>query len=530
MAGPRERESAVVRRRVLRALLSVCGALLAGWAAIAWAASGQLDPSFSEDGKALVNFGAQDFADGVALAPGGKLVLAGGSYQPLPTGDEAAVARLNPDGALDPTFDGDGRLLTTMGKAHAIASAVDVLPDGRITLVGTDSGGSSRDWVFYRLNEDGSPDPGFTPTTINFGADERPEDVVRQPDGKLVAAGFTGTAPDYKWAVARIDQNGGPDSTFDGDGMQTLDFGPGHNWAQAVALQPDGKIVLAGEGPGLTRDIWVVRLTQGGQPDSSFGGGGFKQVDFGAQEFDRGVAVQPDGRILVAGTTVSGGNADFAIARFDSTGALDTTFSDDGKQTFDFGSPADTAAGVVVQPDGRIVVVGHGGPGGDNVFVRMNSDGSLDQSFGNGGVTVADLGGDEFPRRMALQPDGKIISVGSTSNNLDFSAVRLLGDAAPPPPAPAAKCGGKSATKVGTAKRDVLRGTPRRDVIAGFGGNDVIRGLAGNDLLCGGRGRDRLLGGAGRDKLLGGPGADRLIGGPGKDRLLGGPGRDKQRQ
>ena len=100
----------------------------------------------------------------------------------------------------------------------------------------------------------------------------------------------------------------------------------------------------------------------------------------------------------------------------------------------------------------------------------------------------------------------------------------------PPPPPPPAKCNGITATKAGTAGRDVLNGTARRDVIAALGGNDVVRGFAGNDLLCGGAGVDRLLGGAGRDTLRGEAGADVLIGGAGVDILAGGPGRDRQTQ
>ena len=96
--------------------------------------------------------------------------------------------------------------------------------------------------------------------------------------------------------------------------------------------------------------------------------------------------------------------------------------------------------------------------------------------------------------------------------------------------APAPRCGGLRATKVGTARKNTLRGTPRRDVIAGLGGNDVLIGLGGNDVICGGGGADRLLGGAGKDRLLGQGGKDRLLGGPGKDSLNGGPGRDTQKQ
>ena len=506
-------------------------------ASVAFAAPGELDKSFDEDGKALVNFGAQDFADAVSVLPGGGTVTAGGSYQP--TGDVAAVARLQPNGALDPSLDGDGRATTNFGEANATAQGLAVSPDGRITLGGGRSRGlAPRDFLFTRLTAGGSPDPSFTPTTVDLGADEFLTEMARQPDGKVVAAGFSGSPGDF--AVARVGANGGPDNSFSDDGKLTIPFGPSDDEAWALTIQPDGKIVVAGHG-GPLQSMIVVRLKPDGTPDGTFGNGGVAFADFGADEFAYAVAVQPNGRILVAGVTTAAGGGDFAVARFDSGGALDTTFSGDGKLTAGFGANGESAAGVVVQQNGRIVVGGHGVPGGDNVLLRLNPNGSPDRSFGSAGELRIDFGSAfDYLRSMTIAPNGDIVGAGATSNNNDFSVFRVKGD-------PVARCTGVLATKVGTAKRDVLKGTRRRDVIAGLGGNDRLSGLGGNDLICGGAGKDAvkggaakdvlrgdagvdtLRGGAGRDKLLGGTGRDRLFGGPGPDRLKGGPGKDQQR-
>ncbi|HKG34818.1 MAG TPA: hypothetical protein VKA89_00090 [Solirubrobacterales bacterium] len=490
--------------------------------AVALAAPGDLDRSFDEDGKALVNFGAQDFANDLELTRQGKIVLAGGTYQP--GSDFAAVARLNPNGTLDSTFDGDGRSTTNFGLQDATAAGLAVLPDGRIALAGTRSRGLDppRDVAFTRLTGGGTIDPAFAATSLDFGGDDYPTALTRQPNGSLVVAGVSASSGDTSLAVGRVNANGGPDLSFSDDGKLTVPLGPSSDAARAVAIQPDGKIVVGGDG-GPVGSMILVRLNPNGTPDASFGNNGLAFADFGGQETLGGIALQANGRIVLAGTTFAGGNSDFAVARIDATGALDTTFSQDGKLSRDFGS-FDGAFSVVVQSNGKIVVGGYGGSGGDNFLMRLDRNGAVDPSFGSDGVLRIDFGGayDFGPRAMAIAPDGDIIGGGDTSNNLDFSVFRVEGD-------PLVKCAGLRATKVGTTRRDVLRGTRKRDVITGLGGGDVLKGLGGNDVLCGGAGNDRLLGGPGRDLLVGGPGRDRLVGGPGRDRLRGGPGKDQQR-
>ena len=165
-----------------------------------------------------------------------------------------------------------------------------------------------------------------------------------------------------------------------------------------------------------------------------------------------------------------------------------------------------------------------------NVFVRdlqANTTTLVSRATGAAGAV-----GDQRSGNGSISADGRYVAFGSQAGNLDAESndafddvfVRELIDTI------TARCGGKTATEVGTGGRDKLKGSERRDVITGLGGKDVIKGLAGNDLLCGGKGSDRLLGGAGKDKLFGQKGKDTLKGGPGKDKLKGGAAKDKQVQ
>ncbi|MGH8570451.1 MAG: hypothetical protein ACREXU_21220, partial [Gammaproteobacteria bacterium] len=191
------------------------------------------------------------------------------------------------------------------------------------------------------------------------------------------------------------------------------------------------------------------------------------------------------------------------------------------------------ARALVRQPDGKLVAAGNFGATGvrDFALARYNPDGSLDTSFGAGGLVRTDFAS-TFPLSfigLALQTDVKVVTAGRSdaSGDLDFALARyLLTDEQPQPPP---TCGGRPATILGTAGADTMRGTLGRDVILGLAGNDTIRGLAGNDTICGGTGRDTLIGGDGNDRLLGKSGKDRLFGDGGQDRLDGGTDRDRCR-
>ena len=206
--------------------------------------------------------------------------------------------------------------------------------------------------------------------------------MALQGDGKIVVVGDAGGGGAF--ALARYNPNGSLDPSFSGDGRQTTDFGD-FGVARGVALQ-GGKIVAVGIGDA--GDFALARYNPNGSLDPSFSGDGKQTTDFGGSDEASGVALQGDGKIVAVGRD---GPGDFALARYNPNGSLDTSFSGDGKQTTDFGD-FDGANGVALQGNGKIVVVGVGGTG-NFALARYNPNGSLDPSFSGDGRQTTDFGG-----------------------------------------------------------------------------------------------------------------------------------------
>jgi uncharacterized delta-60 repeat protein len=203
-------------------------------------------------------------------------------------------------------------------------------------------------------------------------------------------------------------------------------------------------------------------------------------------------------------------NVDFALARYLPDGTLDATFGGNGTVLTDFTS-IDQAHALALQPDGKIVVAGYsfvGGIDSDVALARYRPNGTLDPTFGGDGTVLTDFrsGSRDFAFALAIQPrDGRLVVAGrsNASGSVDIALARYH----------AITCSGVVVTQIGTAGNDTIVGTPGNDVIFGFGGDDVISGLGGDDILCGGTGNDTLRGGSGNDLLSGGPGTDRCNGG-----------------
>lgn len=397
-------------------------------ASIARAAPGDLDTSFSADGKQTLNFGGLDRATKVVTTPDGRIVVVG-STDYTGAGD-FAVARFTSDGTPDTSFNGTGR--KSLGSAaNDIGGGVAVLPNEQIVVAG--QGNTAQDFVATRLNADGSLDTTFGSggsTSVDFGATETVNAMIRQPDGKLVLVGSTSATGGGDFAIARLNADGSPDTTFATGGKETVDFG-GLDAAAAVALAPDGKIVVAGQG-GPGRDMVVTRLNIDGSIDTSFAPvtAGKAFVDFGATDLANGVVVGPDGKIVLDGATSAVGSGDFAVARLTAAGSLDPTFSVDGKLTLGYGAANESALAIALQQNGRIVVMGTGDANSDFVVSRLAPDGSVDSSFGTGGTVGVDFGAVEYDGDVTLQPDGQIVIAGSTNvtDGGDMAVARLQGD------------------------------------------------------------------------------------------------------
>ncbi|WP_155981353.1 hypothetical protein [Nocardia sp. BMG111209] len=389
------------------------------------ATAGTLDIGFGAHGKVWSTVGPESRARAVAVQPDGRIVAAGTTHDAV-RGDNFAVVRYLPDGTEDPGFGDKGIVSADFDGGDDVAAAVLVQPDGRIVAVGT-SHGDGDTVAVARFRPDGRPDPGFgaagqLSTDLGTRAD-RGNAAALQPDGKLIVAGST-RDPERgdEFLLIRYNPDGTPDPSFGQAGIVSTDFGGRAAAAHAVVVQPDGRIVAVGTtaGTGTGDNIAVARYRPDGTLDTAFGDGGRIATDLTAKD-DRGnaVALQPDGKLLVAGSThdiVQGDN--FLLVRYTADGRLDPAFGRAGAVATDFGGAADSANAVGIEADGKIVVAGtsHGDENTDRIAVaRYTRDGTLDPGFGRNGQATTEFGKKaDQGRAVAVQPDGRIVIAGVT--------------------------------------------------------------------------------------------------------------------
>jgi len=509
------------RRRTRRILTAGSSAVAVGLLGVvpAGAVPADLDPSFGVAGRVVID-GAGLPADGLdlALAPDGSVIAVGFV---IGVGKEwdGFAARITADGRVDEGF-GVRRLAYQDGQD--LARAVAVQTDGKIVVVGSTS--KNDDGVVWRLLPSGAPDPSFSGdgvATIDSLGDEELSDVAITPDGKIVAVGET-SSDGGQIAVYRLNEDGTPDVTFDQDGAIGLG-GVGVDRGWAVALQPDGKVLVTGTESGAT-NLTVRRLTDAGRPDPGFDGDGAATVP-GTSSVGSALAVQPDGRILVAGELgISQTDRDIVVARLEIDGTVDASFGGPSGARLDLGG-VESLTSIAVTASGQVIGSGATTADSRGMLFRLDSSGARDQAFGPGGIHFVTDGSVDLAG-IVVQPDGKFLVTGEDDQTVASAVVHRFIGSYSPSPATRPVCDGRPATIVGTAGPDLLRGTSKADVIVALAGDDRVKGLGGNDVVCGGGGNDKVSGGAGKDRLYGERGKDRLVGGSGKDRLVGGPQRD----
>jgi uncharacterized delta-60 repeat protein len=398
----------------------------------------KLDKKFGSGGKVSTTFGEFTRASAVALQEDGKVVAAGFTASSSMSGYDYdfAVARYDTDGSQDTGFGGgDGQVTTDFGTTADIATAVAIQPsDGKIVVAGY----SNFVMALARYETDGSPDMDFgTDGKVTFLIDSncKATAVAIQPlDEKIVVAGNAFTGGGNNFALARFETDGDPDGTFGSGGGVSIHFTAlPVELGNALALDEDGRIVVAGQAysnlDGTLNDFLVARYDDEGDPDPTFGSGGFRQIDFNPnEEAARAVAIQRDGMIVAAGFTYQNNTGDFAVARLDTNGDLDPAFGTGGKQTTDFAAGpgnGDQASAVLIQPgntlaDDKIVLAGSAfiGANYDFALARYTSTGVLDKKFGKKGKLVTALGpGDTSDGIGALvrQSDGMLVAAGGSS-------------------------------------------------------------------------------------------------------------------
>ncbi len=391
---------------------------------------GSFDLSFDTDGKQTTQILAEDVGYSVALQPDGKIVVAGYAYNG--SEHDFAVVRYNTDGSLDNTFDGDGKLTTDFASSQDYGASVVIQLDGKIIVAGS----SDVYFALVRYNTDGSLDNTFdidgkVTTDFGGGSSAGGVSVILQSDGKIIVAGISYIF-DQDFALARYNPDGSLDNSFDTDGKLNTDFGTPNDYGGRVALQSDGKILVAGTiSYGIDEDFGLARYNTNGSLDTTFNFDGKTTTSFGIYSSECwSIVVQPDGKILLGGRSNNGSNNDFALVRYNIDGSLDNTFDSDGKLTTDFATSNEGGHSVTLQPDGKILLAGGANlPGPDFAMVRYNTDGTLDNSFDSDGKLSTDFGGlDDNCFSVVLQPDGKILLTGYSDNgsNLDFALARYL--------------------------------------------------------------------------------------------------------
>jgi uncharacterized delta-60 repeat protein len=215
----------------------------------------------------------------------------------------------------------------------------------------------------------------------------------------------------------------------------TTDLGTRSDDARAIAIQPDGKIVVAGTAGDNGDEIALVRYLSDGHPDMSFGQAGVRITDLGSDDVANGVALTASGQILVAGYTLGPKiNRDFLLARYTADGTLDASFGDHGAVKTDLGDGDDFGENLVVDLSGRIVVVGRATSPTilDMALVRYHADGTLDTGFDGDGILTADFHGrGEFGQDVAIDASGRIVAAGYTANGADTEFALLRATNAP---------------------------------------------------------------------------------------------------
>jgi uncharacterized delta-60 repeat protein len=325
---------------------------------------GSLDESFGDGGLVTTDIaGGPDAAFGAALQ-GDSIIVVGSAR--VAGNDDFAIVRYDRNGVLDTSFGTQGRTTTDFFGARDRAFAVEVQPDNGIIVVGDAISGGRSDFAIARYDANGAIDATFggsgngkVATDIAGGVDIA-KNVVLEDGGTILVTGTITLGNSSVLAnagLARYTATGALDPGFGVDGILSI---AQMSLGEGLALQPDGKILLAGHVPVAGRaNFAVMRLSGGGIPDPSFGSGGLTTVGFTSQDdYGRDVTLDAAGRVLVSGQASNLSNPDFAVARFDSAGVLDGGFDTDGRFRVDFFGASDSAENLAVQADGKIVLGG----------------------------------------------------------------------------------------------------------------------------------------------------------------------------
>ena len=395
---------------------------------------GTLDFSFGNNGIRLVDFGGSNNHNlSSAIQPDQKIVMAGYTYN---TSKDMSFARLNSDGDLDPGFGSGGIITPVFGGSDEQISGVLVQPDGFIVGTGYTFDGTESAMIVTRLTPIGLLDPSFSNdgmVTIDFGFidDSWGESIALQDDGKIIVAGqVRDLLFDLQCGIARINPDGSLDNSFGTNGVVIRDILSMDNYINNVAMQGD-KIVVGGMSyDGDDFYITIARFTTEGIADPSFGVNGhistLLQIDPTIISSIGSMCIDSENRILFGIYSMTSGESDMAIYRYLPDGDLDPDFGTMGMQVVALPGNNITWA-ITTQYDNKIIATGWSDEGGTPI-VRLLENGSPDPDFGSEGTGIVFNGAVNIFNSLKIQDDGLIIASGEASNGTDqdFVATRYF--------------------------------------------------------------------------------------------------------
>lgn len=407
--------------------------------------AGSLDPSFNGVGYVTTAIGnSGDVAKKVLVQSDGKILVVGESH--MGNYDGFAIVKYNPDGSLDNTFNGNGKVTLHVGDNvydDNVTSAA-IQSDGKIIVVGYSTLNGQMRITLVRFNSNGTIDATFDTDGIvktSLGTYNSYANSIKiLSDGKILVAGYyPNDSGDDVFCILKYNTNGSLDNTFDVDGQVSTLVLDAENRANDLVVQSDGKILVVGQGvdPTNHHHLAIVRYNSNGSLDPSFDVDGKVITEIvGYEGWAFSVEIQADGKILVAGRTMNSSDYDILLVRYNTDGTLDNTFNGNGIVIKDIDNSDNMAFSLSIQSDQKIVICGtvYAPITGvtDFIISRYNTDGSADDFFGNNGIVTTDIGGTlDGAISCTIQNDGKILVTGytnlsSTTYNFDFALARYI--------------------------------------------------------------------------------------------------------
>ena len=404
------------------------------------AQAGTLDKTFNDTGMVTIPVGsANAIAQALAVQPDGKIVLAG--FASNGSNNDFGLTRFNTDGSPDLEFNETGNQLIDFNGTDDFAEGIAVRPEnGKIIIGGYTFNGSGFDFALAQYLPDGSPDSFFGTngrTTTPVGTNVFATALGLQHDGRIVMAGYSTQSGNNEFTLGRWLEDGSPDPSLDEDGIVTTHIGISNSAAFCLLIQPDGKIIVAGQAFNDATLRWeaaIVRYLEDGTLDQQFGEDGISILTLSNKDlFITAISLDVNKNIVAAGYTgTSPSNNNFVLLRFLPDGRPDSLFDEDGLLVAPFNGNNNEATSVLTQPDGKIVIAGHAEINGTDHFAlaRYDQHGLLDPTFGTAGKTTTRIGDFNGLNSLTLAGDGKILAAGGAfiGTHFEYTICRYHND------------------------------------------------------------------------------------------------------